>query len=66
MQPLDVIAERDFAGKLLLDNLPSDQDIFYRVQFLSLDDFTTASEAMTGRFGTAPASKRDVTFVWIR
>jgi alkaline phosphatase D len=64
VQPLDVIADRDFAGKLLLDNLPSDQDIFYRVQFVSLDDFATAGEAMTGRFRTAPASKRDVTFVW--
>jgi alkaline phosphatase D len=64
VQPLDVIAERDFAGKLMLDGLPSDQDIFYRVQFVSLDDMTTAGEAMTGTFRTAPMNKRDVSFVW--
>ena len=28
VQQLDVIAGRDYAGKLLLDGLPSDQDIF--------------------------------------
>ena len=63
-QPLDVIAERDFAGKLLLNGLPSDQDIFYKVQFASLDDLTTAGEAQVGKFRTAPMSKRDVSFVW--
>ncbi len=64
VQPLDVIAERDFAGKLLLDGLPSDQDIFYKVQFVNLDDMTTAGEAQVGKFRTAPMSRRDVSFVW--
>lgn len=64
VQPLDLIDSTDFAGKLPLTGLPSDQDIFYRVELLDLADFSTSGEAMTGRFRTAPMNRRDISFVW--
>src|SRR5688500_12820224 len=33
---IDVLPESDFTGKLLLEDLPSGQDIFYRVRFQNL------------------------------
>ncbi|WP_102106994.1 alkaline phosphatase D family protein [Oceaniglobus roseus] len=53
----------DFAGKLALEGLPADQDIFYRVTMADLAD-GTLSEPLTGRFRTAPMARRDVSFVW--
>ena len=64
VQPLDLIDGSDFAGKLPLLGLPSDQDIFYKVQMVDLADFTTRGEAMVGKFRTAPTGKRDISFVW--
>ena len=64
VQPLDLIDASDFAGKLPLPGLPSDQDIFYKVQMVDLADFTTRGEAMVGKFRTAPTRKRDIAFVW--
>ncbi len=54
----------DYMGKLLLDGLPSDQEIFYRVTMVDLADQNATSEPLTGRFRTAPGSLRDVSFVW--
>src|SRR5436305_504391 len=53
----------DFTAKLLLENLPSGQDIFYRVRF---DDIATgiSGETQVGHFRTAPAGRRAVSFVW--
>ncbi|MEO1470291.1 MAG: alkaline phosphatase D family protein [Pseudomonadota bacterium] len=62
--PLDVTAAQDYAGKLVVEGLPADQDIFYRVAFTDLADVNAVSEPVTGHFRTAPASRRDVTFVW--
>jgi alkaline phosphatase D len=53
----------DYAGKLALTGLPSDQDIFYRVTMTDLAD-GTLSEPLTGKFRTAPMGRRDVSFVW--
>ena len=64
VQPLDLIGGTDFAGKLPLTGLPSDQEIFYKVEMLDLADFSTTGEAMTGRFRTAPKNRRDISFVW--
>ena len=54
----------DFTGKMVLEGLPSDQDIFYRVKLADLADVNTESEAAVGHFRTAPASARDISFVW--
>ena len=61
---LDALPETDYAVKLLVDGLPSDQDIFYRVAFADLDDMKAVSEPLVGRFRTAPASRRTVRFAW--
>jgi alkaline phosphatase D len=61
---LNVGQPTDFSGKLLLDGLPSDQDIFYRVTMQDLADANGLSEPVTGHFRTAPMGLRDVSFVW--
>ncbi|MEO0999952.1 MAG: alkaline phosphatase D family protein [Pseudomonadota bacterium] len=61
--PLYAHPESDFAVKRLLDALPSDQEIFYRFTAEDLSD-GTRSEPLTGRFRTAPASRRSVRFAW--
>ncbi|MGY4368597.1 phosphodiesterase/alkaline phosphatase D-like protein [Bradyrhizobium sp. LB1.3] len=49
--------------KLLLNDLPLGQDIFYRVRF---DDIAigTAGESRIGHFRTAPAAGRSISFLW--
>ena len=51
----DALPDADFTAKLLLDELPAGQDIFYRVRF---DDIATgiAGESRVGHFRTAPAA----------
>lgn len=60
----DVLAERDFAGKLALMDLPAGQDIFYKIRFENLDDGRASSEPVIGHFRTAPAAKRNIRFGW--
>ena len=50
--------------KCCLENLPAGQDIFYRVKFRDLSHTDISSEPVVGRFRTAPADRRDVSFVW--
>ncbi|WP_417687748.1 alkaline phosphatase D family protein [Roseibium sp.] len=64
LAPINALPDTDFAAKRLLENLPSDQEIFYRVAFADLNDVNAISEPMTGRFRTAPASRRSVKFAW--
>jgi alkaline phosphatase D len=61
---IDVLPESDYVAKLLAEDLPAGQDIFYRVTFTDLTDSNAVSEPMTGRFRTAPADLRDVSFTW--
>lgn len=60
----DALPEGDFAAKRLLENLPSDQEIFYRITFADLDDVNGVSEPVVGHFRTAPAGRRSVKLVW--
>jgi alkaline phosphatase D len=64
LPPVAALPESDFTAKMLLENLPAGQDIFYRVRFRDLAHPTILGEAVVGRFRTAPASNRDVSFVW--
>jgi alkaline phosphatase D len=64
LPPIAALPESDFTAKMLLENLPAGQDIFYRVKFRDLSHPEIASEQMIGRFRTAPANRRDVSFVW--
>jgi len=56
--------ETDFTAKALVQNLPSGQDIFYRVRFQDLFSPTILSEPMVGRFRTAPSDQRSISFAW--
>ena len=64
LPPIAALPESDFTAKMLLENLPAGQEIFYRVRFRDLSHIDIASEAVVGRFRTAPADRRDVSFVW--
>src|SRR6201994_3771840 len=64
LPPVAALPESDFTAKMLLENLPSGQDIFYRVKFRDLSHPDITSEAVAGRFRTAPSDRRDVSFVW--
>ena len=64
LPPIAALPESDFTAKMLLENLPAGQEIFYRVRFRDLAHPAIASEPVIGRFRTAPADRRDVSFVW--
>ena len=64
LPPIAALPESDFTAKMLLANLPSGQDIFYRVKFRDLSHTDIVGEPVVGRFRTAPADRRDVSFVW--
>jgi alkaline phosphatase D len=59
-----VLPENDYVAKLLAEDLPAGQDIFYRVTFSDLTDVNAVSEPRSGRFRTAPADLRDISFTW--
>jgi alkaline phosphatase D len=61
---VDALPETDFAAKALIENLPSGQDIFYRIRFQDLFSPTILGEPMVGRFRTAPGDQRSISFVW--
>src|ERR1700761_4855065 len=64
LPPIAALPESDFTAKMLVENLPAGQDIFYRVKFRDLSHPDISGEAVTGRFRTAPTDRRDVSFVW--
>ena len=61
---VDASSATDFTAKALIEDLPPGQDIFYRVRFEDLATSTIAGEAAVGRFRTAPAHRRSISFVW--
>jgi alkaline phosphatase D len=61
---VDAVPESDFTAKAIVEDLPAGQDIFYRVRFQDLSSPTIVGEPVTGRFRTAPADRRSVSFVW--
>src|SRR5438105_2313339 len=64
LPPVSALPESDFTAKMLLENLPGGQEIFYRVGFRDLSHTGISSEPVIGRFRTAPGDRRDVSFVW--
>jgi len=61
---MDALPDRDFTAKLLLDGLPPEQDIFYRVRCEDFGAAGLAGESLVGHFRTAPTERRAVSFVW--
>ncbi|KAB1072275.1 alkaline phosphatase D family protein [Methylobacterium planeticum] len=60
----DALPETDGTVKVALTGLPPGQDVFYRVRLQDLSEPTIRAEARTGRFRTAPADRRSVSFCW--
>src|SRR5215475_6978055 len=60
LPPISALPESDFTAKMLVENLPGGQDIFYRVRFRDLSHTAIESEPVVGRFRTAPGDRRDV------
>jgi alkaline phosphatase D len=58
------LPETGHTAQVMLTGLPAGQNVFYRVTFQDLGDLKSTSIPVTGRFKTAPADGRDVTFVW--
>src|SRR2546430_7756568 len=58
----EALPDRDFTSKVLLEGLPSGQDIFYRVRFEA--EVGTSGETQVGHFRTAPTDRSSVSFVW--
>jgi alkaline phosphatase D len=61
---VDALPETDFTANMLLEHLPAGQDIFYRIRFEDFSSPTIMSEPEVGRFRTAPADRRSLSFVW--
>src|SRR5262245_64179381 len=61
---VDALPESDLTAKALIEDLPSGQDIFYRIRFQDLAQPTIVGEPAVGRFRTAPADLRSISFVW--
>src|SRR5215472_4716309 len=53
LPPINALPESDFTAKMLFEDLPGGQDIFYRVRFRDLSHIDITSEPMLGRFRTA-------------
>jgi alkaline phosphatase D len=60
---VDALPESDFTAKALIDALPPNQDIFYRISFQDLSS-AVFGEPSIGRFRTAPHERRSVSFLW--
>src|SRR6476659_10768394 len=51
LPPIAALPESDFTAKMLIENLPGGQDIFYRVRFRDLSHTAIEGEPVVGRFG---------------
>ena len=60
----DALPESDGTVKVALSGLPAGQDIFYRVRLQDVAEPTILGEPVVGRFRTAPAGRRSVSFCW--
>src|SRR5262249_38491993 len=61
---VDALPETDFTAKTLIEGLPAGQDIFYRIRFEDLASPTIVGEPVVGRFRSAPANRRSISFTW--
>jgi alkaline phosphatase D len=61
---VNALPDSDFTVKRLIEGLPSDQEVFYRMVAADLSEINLVSEPITGRFRSAPASRRSVRFAW--
>jgi alkaline phosphatase D len=60
---VDALPETDFTAKALIEALPPNQDIFYRISFQDHSS-PAVGETQVGHFRTAPSDRRSISFVW--
>ena len=61
----DALPETDFTAKVLLEDLPAGQDIFFRIVFEDHASPTIVGESQVGHFRMPPLDRRaSVSFVW--
>ena len=60
---IDALPEADFTAKALIEDLPPDQDIFYRLSFQDLSS-AVFGEPQVGHFRTPSKDRRSVSFLW--
>ncbi|HTP93449.1 MAG TPA: alkaline phosphatase D family protein [Xanthobacteraceae bacterium] len=60
---VDALPVTDFTAKMLVEELPRDHDIFYRISFQDLSS-AVFGEPQIGHFRTPPADRRSVSFLW--
>ncbi len=64
-QFVDALPETDFTAKLLLEELPPGQEIYYRIALQDHAFPTIIGESQVGHFRTAPGERRrSVSFLW--
>ena len=56
--------DTDFTGKVRLRGLPSDRTTYYRVRWRTWTARACRLEPLAGALRTAPAGRRDISFVW--
>jgi alkaline phosphatase D len=54
----------DYTARVDVTGLPADREVFVRVLFEDVSTGRVRSEPLTGRLRTAPAKRRDITFLW--
>jgi alkaline phosphatase D len=60
---VDALPQSDFTAKVLIEDLPAGQDIFYRISFQDLSS-AVFGEPQIGRFRTPPNQRRSISFLW--
>jgi alkaline phosphatase D len=60
---VDALPQSDFTAKVLIEDLPAGQEIFYRISFQDLSS-AVFGEPQVGRFRTAPSQRRSISFLW--
>ncbi|MBR8840383.1 MAG: alkaline phosphatase D family protein [Stigonema ocellatum SAG 48.90 = DSM 106950] len=60
----NALEDSDFTARVYLNDLPLNEQIFYRVFFQDLDNTKIFSAPVTGTFRTPPAYRRDILFAW--
>ena len=58
------LGHHHFTAKMILDELPPNQEIFYEITFESLEYSKAISEPFKGHFRTSPTESRDIRFLW--
>jgi alkaline phosphatase D len=61
---VDALPETDFTAKVLIEDLPPGERVFYRVRLQDLSFPTIFGEPQIGSFQTAPRDLRTVRFAW--